>query len=915
MRPIALALASVGVLPAHASTLPFSSYTYSADEDCRWVAESEVDLPGNQWYIGGPEGDREAWLSALHAYRRTVREQAHAMRHIDLNYGGVRAWVRMKDTYARALDLQPGEAFEIQVEARWVEGNPELVLALDYHHRETEAKLGWSTVFSTVTLPQDGGWHRLTWTGSLPEFDAESAWCRPIIGMDATHDAARGRILLRGIAFHVPERAEEALEGLASALPQSPALDLSIYDRRDLRWASRAFVCHFTFMYDLSFFDPETGRYRVDAFLEEGEREFGGYDALVLWQAYPRIGIDERNQFDFYRDMPGGLRGLRRVVKRLHSRGVRVYVDYNPWDVGTRREPVSDNEAIARMVKALGVDGVFLDTMTAGAPELREAVDAARKGVIFEPEGSPPIEQLEICSASWAQWLPQLGAPGILRLKWLEPRHMQHHIARWNDSHAAELASAFLNGSGMLVWENVFGTWNGWSAGDKQTLRRITRIQQLFADHLSSEAWDPMVPTLVEGVYANRWPGEGAALWTVLNVTGDRVREPVLRVPLDEDTRLFDLWNGRELHPRVAGNVAEVSLRLDDLGCLAAVTDDRLLPDIEALCSRQRAEPSLDVEQPSLGTQLQLRPCPTVAPATEPPPGMVLVPAGPVTMDLTHQRRECGCYPDPGTPPERVRDFAWGAPWNGTLEHHIGPVDLPAFYIDEHEVTNAEFARFLEASGYRPKCPTNFIKHWRGRREPPPELRDHPVVYVDLIDARAYATWAGKRLPAESEWHRAAQGDDGREWPWGDEFDGRLCNGSGEGTVAVGSYPEGRSPFGCHDMCGNVWEWTESERSDGHTRFAILRGGSYFRAEGSGWYTPGGAQPNSSHAKFLLMYPGLDRCSTVGFRCVRDLGGGWVQRARKRGSDGISREAAADIRLTPFCCRGALVATRRPWGA
>jgi formylglycine-generating enzyme required for sulfatase activity len=71
-------------------------------------------------------------------------------------------------------------------------------------------------------------------------------------------------------------------------------------------------------------------------------------------------------------------------------------------------------------------------------------------------------------------------------------------------------------------------------------------------------------------------------------------------------------------------------------------------------------------------------------------------------------------------------------------------------------------------------------------------------------------------------------------------------------------------------MAGNVWEWTESERSDGHTRFAIIRGGSYFAARGSVWYVEGGAQPITSHAKFILLWPGLDRCATVGFRCVKD---------------------------------------------
>jgi len=73
-------------------------------------------------------------------------------------------------------------------------------------------------------------------------------------------------------------------------------------------------------------------------------------------------------------------------------------------------------------------------------------------------------------------------------------------------------------------------------------------------------------------------------------------------------------------------------------------------------------------------------------------------------------------------------------------------------------------------------------------------------------------------------------------------------------------------------MSGNTWEWTESERNDGHSRYVMLKGGSYYKAQGSRWYFDGGAQRCTSHAKFLLMWPGLDRCATIGFRCVRDVG-------------------------------------------
>jgi len=751
------------------------------------------------------------------------------------------------------------------------------VLALDLLSRADDQWRGWSTVFSTLNIPRDGESHRLTWEGRLPGFDSRTMWVKLIFGMDATHDPTPGRVEVRQFALELPARTQ-AGGGSPGISTPSAALDQAIYRRRDLAWASRAFVCHFTFMYDLSFYDPGAGRYRVEQFLEEAEREFGGYDAVLLWHAYPRIGVDERNQFDFYRDMPGGLAGLRELTDRLHARGVKVFIDYNPWDTGTRREGMSDEEAIADIVDAICADGVFLDTMVAAPGRLREAVDARRRGVVFEPEGSPTVEHLDVCNASWAQGLPEPPEPGILRLKWIEPHHMQHQTNRWAGSHQRELENAFFNGSGVLVWENVFGTWNPWNAQDRATLRRMQPILRLFAGQLTSDAWEPMLPTLVRGVYANEWPGEGAAVRTLLNRTGREVREPVLRVPDSPGMRYFDLWRGEEISPARVGGERLISVPLGPIGAVATVSEGRIARQVARWLPRQRAEAErpLPERDSHVAVQPVVEPRPVEpsprAPAGHTPPGMVLVPAGTVTMNLAHPRRECGCYPDPGTPPERWPEFLLGVPFNGTIEHHIGPVRLPAFFIDEHEVTNGEFARFLRETGYRPRETTSFLGHWHGVT-PPAELAHHPVVYVDLEDARAYARWAGKRLLTELEWQRAAQGDDGRRWPWGNEFDPSRCNGSGKGTTPVTAYPQGRSPFGCYDMAGNVWGWTESERSDGHTRFCIIRGGSYYKAEGSVWYVEGGPQPCTSHTKLILMYPGLDRCSTIGFRCVKDVAG------------------------------------------
>jgi formylglycine-generating enzyme required for sulfatase activity len=240
---------------------------------------------------------------------------------------------------------------------------------------------------------------------------------------------------------------------------------------------------------------------------------------------------------------------------------------------------------------------------------------------------------------------------------------------------------------------------------------------------------------------------------------------------------------------------------------------------------------------------------------------------------------------------------------------------IKSYFIDIAEVTNEECAVFLKATNYQPSELTNFLKLWdrpSGSETQPWEWRypqgkeNHPVVWVDLGDARAYATWAGKGLPREEEWQYAAQGAEltlaapfptgqleifgedftqaekacwlrersggaqYRFWPWGNTFDPSLCNGDSDDTTPVDQYLKGASLFGCLDMVGNVWEWTESERDDGHTRYAVIRGGSHRVIRGSRWYTASGAQSCDVHEKIPLMYPGLDRCSNIGFRCVKD---------------------------------------------
>jgi len=229
---------------------------------------------------------------------------------------------------------------------------------------------------------------------------------------------------------------------------------------------------------------------------------------------------------------------------------------------------------------------------------------------------------------------------------------------------------------------------------------------------------------------------------------------------------------------------------------------------------------------------------------------MVEIPGGEYTfqMTTTFEPNPVVPYPD-YTQPARLR--------------------MNRFYMDRYPVTNAAFKEFIGATRYRPADTANYLKHWIGGLVPE-GLQRHPVVWVSQDDARAYARWAGKRLPTTIEWQYAAQGTDGRKFPWGMTFDSTGCNNATNVSTPVDAFPNGASPFGVQDLVGNVWQMTDELYDNGSYVFGLLRGGSCYYPRSSEWYVKGGPWPVDQQQMLLMISPGFDRNSTVGFRCVKD---------------------------------------------
>ena len=641
------------------------------------------------------------------------------------------------------------------------------------------------------------------------------------------------------------------------------------YRRPELQWAQRNFVHAQMMVEDRYFFDPVAGKYTVDRYLDDLEARFGGIDSVLLWFVYPNIGIDDRNKTDLAHDLPGGLDGLKSAVDDFHRRGVRVFLPTMPWDHGTREAEQNDWQAIAELVKAVGADGINGDTYNGVPRAFFDACDALGCPVVLQPESTISAEEQLIWNVqSWGKKAPNEAIPPVAKWKWLEPRHMINYENRWGRDRNHDLQYIFFNGIGYNAWENIWGIWNQFTPRDAEALRRIASIERQFATAMVSLDWRPYERTLQAGVFASRFPTSGYTLWTLVNRNEYAVTGEQIALPYRDGTQYYDAWHGVLLQPRLDGDRAVFDFALEGrgFGALLALAPGAALDGLDAFLARMRELSSVPLQ--SLSAQWrslpqQLVPIAPTRPAAEAPPGMLAIPAG--TFDFVVGGVE-------------IEGQTWEGndvqyPWEDSARRsHRRRMQMPAFFIDRTPVTNAQFREFLQASGWQPRDPHNFLRHWRDGA-PPPGWDDKPVTWVAIEDARAYAAWAGKRLPHEWEWQVAAQGHDGRRYPWGNDWDETMVPAANRGRTLrapddVDAHPAAASPFGLLDLVGHVWQWTD-EYADEHTRAAILRGGSSYQPQTSHWYFPQ-AHRLDQHGKYLLMAPCKDRSGSVGFRCVVD---------------------------------------------
>ncbi len=515
--------------------------------------------------------------------------------------------------------------------------------------------------------------------------------------------------------------------------------------------------------------------------------------------------------------------------------------------------------------------------------------------------------------------------------KFIKPNFAIFRVAEvYKERIRREFSLAFFNGYGTEI--NMFAPGIPANIDDEyRYLGKTTRILRENTTNFTAEGYTPLISTFQDSIWVNEWPASQKDIYTIFSVIPQGFKGFLFQTEGKPNTHFIDLWRHEELKTETNGDEVKVPVHTNAFDASWLDTNNEGAVDCIAqfpvLLQAHLAGDVLSLHA-TKGTEIRLW---AGEPSYEKKP--VLLKPGNHSVHLTHLfgsyegKFVVQLFNSDEIIDERVFEIKPGTPrliseskvTSGVVKEPKGMVKIPAgnfachtthgddfipypdfnedsnyamraYYMDRFPVTNKQFKIFLGATHYLPKDTSNFLKNWIHGKIPAGE-ENFPVVYVSYEDAQAYAKWAGKRLPTETEWQYAAQTPALNEWPWKQErpvkwktqeitntltiqkpdgIDSTFCNLGNGKLYAVGKYAKGANPYGLQDLVGCVWQLSNDVYENGSYRYIIMKGGSYFNPSSSWWYVQGGPRPLTYRQYLLRVSPGFERNATVGFRCVKD---------------------------------------------
>lgn len=706
-------------------------------------------------------------------------------------------------------------------------------------------------------------------------------------------------------------------------------MDNSLFERNDLQWVRHSYVSTLLMNWNKLYYDYEGSKFHMNDFIKKGKKLYGGDDFIAIWPTWPTLGSDKRNQFDLFGDLPGGTKKIKEMANKFRSEGTRLFVCYNPWDESTRGE--NHFEGITKLIAATSADGVVLDTKGESSIELQLAADKVKPGVVMYSEGmAVPKDMPGIVSGRVHN---ALYYPPLLNLnKLIKPEFAIFRVAEiFKERIQREFATSFFNGYGTEM--NIMAPGNpDWIDEQFTYLGKTSRILRENTENFVSTGFRPLLETSSENIWVNEWAMPQKTIYTIFSLLPEGYKDLLFEVNKKEGTHFVDLWHHKLLIPQQKNNKLWIEAETNSFHKKYLGTNNEgevdCIAQLPTLITAIRRGDLLTVQTLTNKGEIRIW---SGMPSYDKKP--LVLPNGKHLLsfrkyfgqfegDFIIQLMDRGILLDEtvvSLPPGNARRISTDEKTKISVSNTMGMQSIPAgtihfkptngdefipypkedidsvfniqaMFMDRFPVTNKQFFQFIQASAYVPTDTVNYLKHWSNKMIPDGK-ENFPVVYVSYEDVKAYAQWAGKRLPTEIEWQYAAQTQAGNEWPWKQNasvkrkeeiitqtltvstlegIDSTLCNlGNGE-LYQVGKYPKGANAYGLEDLTGCVWQLTNDLYQCGNYKYIMMKGGSFFKPSSSWWYVQGGPRELHYRQVLLRISQGFERNSTVGFRCVKD---------------------------------------------
>ena len=323
--------------------------------------------------------------------------------------------------------------------------------------------------------------------------------------------------------------------------------DLRKYFRPKNRWIKKNYLQHFTFAYGKEAFEYKKTKFKINKIIKEG-KEFGGYDSIIFWHQYPRLGLDNTNQWELYRYLPEDYKSIKKIVKECHLNNIKFFIPFKPWDVKSNESLDKHAKFLENFIIETNIDGFFLDTMSS-LPESFLRIQKKFPSFEFCSEGTPKEQrQIEQLTSSW----DQIG--DIRRnykvevetnmFRFVFPEHPLNLVSRWSvgsDKDSIIKRAAF-NGTGLVIWQDVFGCWLPFSKKQKQLIKQLKKILVKFHDIFFGNNSIPLIETLSKGIICNQFANDNQRIYSIYNFTSKKIKGPLFSFEYNADIKVQQIY-------------------------------------------------------------------------------------------------------------------------------------------------------------------------------------------------------------------------------------------------------------------------------------------------------------------------------------------------------------------------------------